>query len=91
VTVPDFSRKPQGRAFGDPAALSAAIRRINAIVRAESAAQGVPVADVFAASRRPTDPSPDGLHPSLRELDAWTDAIEPVAREAWAGLGQEAP
>lgn len=87
VTVPDFSRKPQGRAFGAPAALSAAIRRLNAIIRAESAAQGVPVADVFAASRRPTDPSPDGLHPSRRELEAWTDAIEPVARRAWNGLG----
>lgn len=86
VTVPDFSRKPQGRAFGPPAALSRAIRRLNAVIRAESAAQGVAVADVFAVSRRPADPSPDGLHPSLDELEAWTDAIEPVARRSWKGL-----
>ena len=88
VTTPDFSRKPAGRSFGEPAALSRAIRQVNAIVRAESAAQDVVVADVFAVSRRPTDPSPDGLHPSLRELEAWTDAIEPVARRAWSGLGE---
>lgn len=86
VTVPDFSRKPQGQAFGSPAALSQAIRRLNAVIRAESTAQGVAVADVFAVSRRPTDPSPDGLHPSERELEAWTDAIEPVARRSWKGL-----
>ncbi|MEO6497190.1 MAG: SGNH/GDSL hydrolase family protein [Solirubrobacteraceae bacterium] len=86
VTTPDFSRKPAGRSFGDPAALSRGIRLVNAIVRAESAAQDVAIADIFAVSRRPSDPSPDGLHPSLRELEAWTDAIEPVARRAWAGL-----
>lgn len=88
VTTPDFSRKPAGRSFGDPAELSRAIRRVNAIIRAESAKQDVVVADVFAVSRRPTDPSPDGLHPSRKELEAWTDAIEPVARRAWAGLDE---
>lgn len=88
VTTPDFTRKPAGRSFGDPALLSRAIRQVNAIIRAESAAQDVAVADVFAVSRRPADPSPDGLHPSPRELEAWTDAIEPVARRAWAGLDE---
>jgi lysophospholipase L1-like esterase len=86
VTVPDFSLKPAGRSFGDRAALERALRDVNAVVRAESAAQDVAVADIVPASRRPTDPSPDGLHPSARELVAWTDAIEPVARRAWAGL-----
>lgn len=86
VTVPDFSVKPVGGSFGDPAALARALRRVNGVVRAESASQDVAVADVFAVSRRPTDPSPDGLHPSARELEAWTDAIEPVTRRAWAGL-----
>lgn len=88
VTTPDFSRKPAGRSFGDPAEVSRAIRRVNAIISAESAAQDVVVADVFAVSRRPTDPSPDGLHPSRKELEAWTDAIEPVARRAWSGLDE---
>jgi lysophospholipase L1-like esterase len=87
VSVPDFSRKPAGASFGDPAALSRTLRRLNATIRAEAKAQQVAFADVFAVSRRPTDPSPDGLHPSARELEAWTDAIEPVARRAWAGLG----
>ena len=86
VTVPDFSVKPYGQRFADPAAVSAAIRERNAIIRAESARQDVAVADVFAVSRRPADPSPDGLHPSAGELRAWTDAIEPVARRAWSGV-----
>jgi lysophospholipase L1-like esterase len=86
VTVPDFSVKPVGAQFGEPSAVAHAIRRFNAIVRTESAAQDVPVADVFTVSQQPTDPSPDGLHPSARELEAWTDAIEPVARRAWHGL-----
>ncbi|MCW2991542.1 MAG: Lipolytic enzyme [Solirubrobacterales bacterium] len=87
VTVPDFSVKPAGASFGDAAAISRALRRLNRAVRAEAAAQHVAVADIFAVSRRPTDPSPDGLHPSARELEAWTDAIAPVARRQWGGLG----
>lgn len=86
VTLPDFSVKPVTAPSGDRPAISRALRARNAIVRAESRAQHVAVADVFAVSRRPTDPSPDGLHPSVRELRAWTDAIVPVARRAWAGL-----
>lgn len=86
VTVPDFSVKPAGRSFGDPAAISRALRRLNALITAEAERRHVAVADIFAVSRRPTDPSPDGLHPSARELEAWTDAIEPVARRAWSDL-----
>jgi lysophospholipase L1-like esterase len=86
VTVPDFSVKPIGPSFGDPAALSRALRGLNRLVRSEAAKRHVAVADIFAVSRKPTDPSPDGLHPSAAELEAWTDAIEPVARRAWAGV-----
>jgi lysophospholipase L1-like esterase len=87
VTVPDFSRKPAVARFGRPADVSKTLRTLNRTIRSEAARQHVAVADVFPASRRPTGPSPDGLHPSARELEAWTDAIEPVARRAWAGLG----
>lgn len=83
VTVPDFSVKPAGARFGNPAAISNALRALNRMERAEADRLHVAVADVFAVSRRPTDPSPDGLHPSARELEAWTDAIELVARRVW--------
>jgi lysophospholipase L1-like esterase len=65
------------------AAVSRALRALNRMERAEAARQHVAVADIFTVSREPTDPSPDGLHPSARELEAWTDAIEPVARRVW--------
>lgn len=84
VTIPDFSAKPAGVAFARGRDLTAAIGAFNAIIRTVSGRQRVAVADVFAVSRRPTQPSPDGLHPSAAELRAWTDAIARVARRRWA-------
>lgn len=86
VTFPDFSVKPVGARFGDPRVVARAVERFDAIIRAEARRQGAPLADVLAVSRRPTDPSPDGLHPSAAELEAWTDVIAPVARDAWRDL-----
>jgi lysophospholipase L1-like esterase len=81
VTIPDYTRKPLGE-VDDPSV----IRRFNALITAEARRAGAPVADVYATSREEHAPSPDGLHPSAGELQAWTDAIEPVARRAWRGL-----
>ncbi|MFL5844546.1 MAG: SGNH/GDSL hydrolase family protein [Solirubrobacteraceae bacterium] len=86
VTTPDFSFKPAAAQFGDPAEISRGVTAVNRIVRQEAAAQKVRVVSITAVSRDAQDSAPDGLHPSARELRAWTDVIEPVAREAWAGL-----
>lgn len=79
VTIPDFSLKPIGKTF----ATSQTIAAFNAIVRQEAQRAGIPVADVVPPSRAAGSASADGLHPLEAELDAWTDVIEPVAREAW--------
>lgn len=86
VTVPDFSIKPAGAAYGNPAAVRPALAALNAMERAEAERRHVAVADVVPASRRSTAPPPDGLHPAAAELRAWTGAIAPVAREAWEGV-----
>lgn len=58
VTIPDFSRKPAGAGFGDPAAVSAGLRAFNRIVREEAGRRRIAVADVFSASRATRSPSP---------------------------------
>jgi lysophospholipase L1-like esterase len=80
VTIPDFSLKPAADAF--PGA-RVEIRAFNAIVREEARRAGIAVAELTAPSRAAGAATPDGLHPGAPELEAWTDAIEPVAREAW--------
>lgn len=79
VTIPDFSIKPIGETFAN----SETIDAYNDVVREEAQRAGIPVADVVPPSRAAGAASADGLHPLEEELAAWTDVIEPVAREAW--------
>ena len=80
VTIPDFTLKPAAREF--PAA-GAKIGPFNAVVREEARRAGIAVADITAPSQAAGPASPDGLHPAEAELGAWTNAVEPIAREAW--------
>ena len=80
VTIPDFSRTPEGATYARGRDITAGLAAFNAIIAAECAARGVSVVDVFDLS---SDTAADGLHPSAQQLARWTDRIEPVARQAW--------
>jgi lysophospholipase L1-like esterase len=82
VSTPDYTVTPQGGAYGEPVAQSAAIRRNNAILRDAAAAREIAFVDIFdlslAAAADRTLVADDGLHPSGAQYSQWVDRIEPV-------------
>lgn len=87
LATPDYTRTPQGSAFGDPAQQRAGIERVNAILREECAARGAAfIPEIFeisqGVSRDPGLVAGDGLHPSGAQYSLWVDAIAPAVAEA---------
>lgn len=83
VATPDYTRTPNGAAYGDPDLQSDRIVRVNAILREACELRRVAfVPEIFEISQRVTDdPSlvaDDGLHPSGAQYRLWVEAIEPV-------------
>jgi lysophospholipase L1-like esterase len=83
VATPDYTRTPNGAAYGEPDLQSDRIVRVNAILREACELRRVAfVPEIFEISRRVTDdPSlvaDDGLHPSGAQYRLWVDAIVPV-------------
>ena len=83
VATPDYTRTPNGAAYGDPDLQSDRIVRVNAILREACELRRIAfVPEIFEISQRVTDdPSlvaDDGLHPSGAQYRLWVDAIEPV-------------
>lgn len=85
VTCPDFALTPTGGFYTQGRDGTAGVKRFNRVIREEAGRRGIPVADVFPASRRvrsePDLLAGDGLHPSAKQYEAWERAIYPVARE----------
>jgi len=87
VATPDYTATPSGADYGDPVAQSDRIGGVNAILRAACEARGISfVPEIFEISQGVVDDSTlvasDGLHPSGAQYALWTDAIEPVVRQA---------
>jgi len=83
VATPDYTKTPQGSAFGDPAQQATAIERANAILRTVCEEHEIAfVAEPHAISREaagtPELVADDGLHPSGEQYRQWTDAIAPI-------------
>jgi len=82
VSTPDYTRTPQGAAFGDPAQQRAAIAQFNAIEQDAAEARGIAFVDISSvADRADVDPAlvaRDGLHPSGDQYARWVDLIAPV-------------
>jgi len=82
VSTPDYTVTPQGAAYGDPDAQSAAIRRNNEILRELTAMRGAAWVDILDLSLRARDDrtlvADDGLHPSGAQYALWVDRIAPV-------------
>lgn len=82
VSTPDYTRTPQGAAFGDPAQQRAAIVEFNAIERAAAESRGVAFVDISGVADRadgePALVARDGLHPSGVQYGRWVDLIASV-------------
>lgn len=82
VSTPDYTRTPQGAAFGDPAQQRAAIAEFNGIEREIAESRGVAFVDISSvADRADVEPdlvAGDGLHPSETQYARWVDLIGPV-------------
>jgi lysophospholipase L1-like esterase len=90
VATPDYTRTPNGAAYGEPDLQSDRIVRVNAILREACEQRRITfVPEIFEISQRVTDdPSlvaDDGLHPSGAQYRLWVDAIEPVVRRQLDG------
>lgn len=85
VSIPDwgetaFARKQQRNALD----VARQIDAFNAIACAQTAHAGAQWCDVTAISREHGAPlTADGLHPSGEQYRRWTDAILPLASDAW--------
>ena len=82
VATPDYTVTPQGAAYGEPAAQSAAIRVTNAALRELAGERGLAFVDIFdlslgAAADRSLV-ADDGLHPSGAQYALWVERIAPV-------------
>ena len=86
VTIPDFASTPAGSLFTGGRDGTAGIERFNSIIREEAERRKIPVADIFATSKRVrVDPellSADALHPSGKQYELWEAVIFPVVRRA---------
>lgn len=82
VSTPDYTRTPQGIAFGDPAQQRAAIAEFNGIEREIAESRGIAFVDISSvADRADVEPdlvAGDGLHPSGTQYTRWVDLIAPV-------------
>ena len=82
VSTPDYTVTPQGAAYGDPDAQSAAIRRNNEVLNELTAERGVAWVDILDLSLRARDDrafvANDGLHPSGAQYGLWVHRIAPV-------------
>ena len=84
VTTPDYTVTPAGADYGDPATVSAAIRRYNSMIEDVASARGVAVVDIYdlslGAGTDRTLVARDGLHPSGAQYARWVDRITSVVR-----------
>jgi lysophospholipase L1-like esterase len=88
VSTPDYTRTPQGAAFGDPFQQRAAIAQFNGIERELAEARGITFVGISSvadqADRDPFLVAGDGLHPSGTQYSRWVDLIAPVVEDLLA-------
>jgi lysophospholipase L1-like esterase len=87
--LPDVSRSPSAAGTQKPAALGRRLAAYNAVIRRIAERHGFAVGEVEVTSRRAFAAHPellakDGLHPSARGYEVWTDALWPVVQQALA-------
>lgn len=88
VSTPDYTRTPQGAAFGDPAQQRAEIANFNTIARELAESRGIAFVDISRvadqADRDSSLVAVDGLHPSGKQYSAWVTLIAPVVEDLFA-------
>ena len=85
VTIPDFSKTPEGSKYARGRDISAGIAAFNAVILEESWKKGVASVDIFGLSQEMNNDTSliaeDGLHPSGLEYELWAKKALPVALE----------
>lgn len=85
ITIPDYSKTPAGKSFGDTQTVSEGITSFNEVIKDEGKKRNIVVIDIFAISQKAeTDLSlvaTDGLHPSSRQYAQWEELIFPVIKK----------
>ena len=81
VTIPDFSKTPTGKNFGNGRDISQGILSFNKIIMEEAEKRNIIVVDIYPLSQKVTSGSEliaqDGLHPSAKEYKIWEELIFP--------------
>lgn len=83
ITIPNYLLSPSMRGNSDGATSSKELQDFNAIIKLEAGTRGLPVVDIYPLSQQvATDESmftPDGLHPSAKQVQLWEELIYPEA------------
>ncbi len=76
ITIPDHTRSPAGRGFGEDANRQL-LEVYNSIIKEQAIKRGMPVVDLFPVSQTMTDKDfiADGLHPSAKGYAKWERVI----------------
>lgn len=76
ITIPDHTRSPAGRAFGEDANRQL-LEEYNSIIKEQAIKRGMSVVDLFPVSQTMTDEDfiADGLHPSAKGYTKWERVI----------------
>lgn len=85
ITIPDFSKTPEGSKYARGRDISAGIAAFNAIILEESWKKGVASVDIFGLSQEMNNDTSliaaDGLHPSGLEYELWAKKVLHVAQQ----------
>lgn len=89
VATPDYTRTPQGAAYGDPGRQAERIEAFNGVLADACRRRGIAfVGEPFrisrAAGEEPGLVAGDGLHPSGEQYRRWVEAIRPVVEDLLA-------
>lgn len=79
LTIPDFGKSPSGKGYARGRNISQGISEFNEVIKAETKKRNLLLVDIFPLSQNmETDNAliaSDGLHPSGKEYNLWTELI----------------
>lgn len=85
VTLPDFSKAPNGMMYENSGSIAKGLTEYNDIIKKEGKKRNLKVVDIFPLSQKMENDqtmfASDGLHPSAKGYAKWEQIIFPVARD----------
>lgn len=84
ITIPDYSKFPSFRQYKNNVSYSESVYLYNEIIRRESVARGLVLADIYPVSQGMTEGVDfifDGVHPAKAGYEKWERVIYPKVKE----------